>query len=146
MKLQQLPGSNLAIDIDERVRALRSTPAGRIGAARATLIRFPDFRIDLITLGADLLIGRHANPGLVSVQCITGLIRMNVCGRDYDLPAGEALAIGRGVAHDVRAVRDSAFLVTIARPEADVPALFQGGRWVLPSREAAAPVAANRPV
>lgn len=138
MKLQQLPGSELVMDIDERVRALRGTPAGRVGAARATLARYPDFRIDLITLGAGLVIGRHANPGLVSVQCIAGLIRMNVYGRDYDLPAGEAIAIGRGVGHDVRAVRDSAFLVTIARPGADVPALFEGGRWVLPpSREAA---------
>ncbi len=138
MKLQELLGSELAIDIDERVRALRNTPAGQAGAARATLARYPDFRIDLVTLGAGLVIGHHANPGLVSVQCIAGLIRMNVYGRDYDLPAGEALSIGRGVGHDVRAVRDSAFLVTIARPEADVPALFQGGRWVLPSREAAA--------
>ncbi len=135
MKLQQLLASELAIDIDERIRALRSTPAGQVGAARATLARYPDFRIDLITLGAGLLIGRHTNPGLVSVQCVAGLIRMNVYGRDYDLPAGEAIAIGRGVGHDVRAVRDSAFLVIIARPEADVPALFQGGRWVLPSRE-----------
>lgn len=136
MKLQQLLGSELAVDVDERIRALRSTPAGKVGAARATLARYPDFRIDLITLGEGLLIGRHVNPGLVSVQCIAGLIRMNVHGRDYDLPAGEALAIGRGVGHDVRAVRDSAFLVTIAHADADVPALFPRGRWVMPSREA----------
>lgn len=141
MKLQQLIGSGLVVDVEERVRDLRSTPGGQVGAARATLARYPDFRIDLITLGAGLRIGRHANPGLVSVQCIGGLIRMNVHGRDYDLPAGEALAIGRGVGHDVRAVRDSAFLVIIARPGADVPALFHGGRWVLPPQEAAASVA-----
>lgn len=137
MKTLQWLASALAIDIDERIRALRTTREGMAGAARVTLARYPDFRIDLITLGAGVRIGRHANPGLVSVQCVAGLIRMNVDGRDYSLPAGEALALGRGVGHDVEAVRDSAFLVTIAHPRADVPALFDGGRWVLPSREAA---------
>jgi hypothetical protein len=39
-----------------------------------------------------------------------------VDGRDIDLPAGHVLALDRAVPHDVQAVEDSAFLLTIAWP------------------------------
>jgi quercetin dioxygenase-like cupin family protein len=42
---------------------------------------------------------------------------MHVQDRTFDLPQGNLLALDRGVAHDVEALEDSAFLLTIAWPE-----------------------------
>ncbi|HKB78939.1 MAG TPA: hypothetical protein VKH35_04420 [Thermoanaerobaculia bacterium] len=139
MNTRQLLRSELSVDVDEQIRILRVTPEGKAGAALMTVVRHPDFRVHLITLGRRVQIGWHSNPGQVTVECLAGLIRMHTLHRDYDLPAGEALSLGRDVGHDVEALRDSAFMVTIARPEADVPALFGGARWVLPTHDSALP-------
>ncbi|HUJ13078.1 MAG TPA: hypothetical protein VL284_04730 [Thermoanaerobaculia bacterium] len=139
MNTRQLLRSELSIDVDEQIRILRATPEGEAGAALMTVVRHPDFRVHLITLGKGVQIGWHSNPGQVSVECVAGLIRVHTLHRDYDLPASESLGLGREVGHDVEALRDSAFIVTISRPEADVPALFGFGRWVLPSQESAVP-------
>jgi quercetin dioxygenase-like cupin family protein len=139
MNTRQLLRSHLSVDVDEQIRMLRATRQGEAGAALMTVVRHPDFRIHLITLAAGVQIGWHSNPGNVSVECVAGLIRVQTLHRDYDLPPGEALGLGHDVGHDVEALRDSAFIVTIARPEADVPALFGYGRWVQPTHQSAVP-------
>jgi quercetin dioxygenase-like cupin family protein len=144
MTTRQLLRAALSIDVDAQIRILRATPEGKAGAALMTVVRHPDFRVHLITLREGLRIGWHSNPGRVSVECAAGLVRIHTAHRHYDLPAGEALALCSGVGHDAEALRDSAFIVTIARPEADVPALFGDSRWVLPSRESAAQQSMHR--
>jgi len=42
---------------------------------------------------------------------------MHVEAKAFDLPAGHLLALERTVPHDVEALEDSAFLLTIAWPE-----------------------------
>ena len=42
---------------------------------------------------------------------------MHVLGSLVDLPAGNLLALDRGVLHDVEALDDSAFVLTIASSE-----------------------------
>jgi quercetin dioxygenase-like cupin family protein len=37
-------------------------------------------------------------------------------GRTFDLPAGSLLALDQGIPHDVEALEESAFLLTIAWP------------------------------
>jgi len=43
---------------------------------------------------------------------------MHVEDKVFDLPAGHLLALDRALPHDVKALEDSAFLLTIAWPEA----------------------------
>jgi len=63
-------------------------------------------------------IEEHHADGRISVQTIAGLIRMRVTGKDFDLPVGHLLALDHEVRHDVEALEDSAFLLTISRPVA----------------------------
>jgi quercetin dioxygenase-like cupin family protein len=42
---------------------------------------------------------------------------MHVQDKVFELPAGHLLALDRAVPHDVKALEDSAFLLTIAWPE-----------------------------
>ena len=48
------------------------------------------------------------------MQTIAGHIRMHVESKALDLPADHLLVLERAIAHDVEALEDSAFLLTIA--------------------------------
>ncbi|MGH9526613.1 MAG: AraC family ligand binding domain-containing protein, partial [Terriglobales bacterium] len=61
--------------------------------------------------------GHHAD-GRVSVHALAGHVRLQLAERTFDLAAGQILVLDRGVRHDVEALEDSAFLLTIARPGA----------------------------
>ncbi len=75
-----------------------------------------DLRVVLTVLKANSRIDRHKADGRISVQTIEGHIRMHALGKEYDLARGHLLTLERGATHDVEAVEDSAFLLTIARP------------------------------
>jgi quercetin dioxygenase-like cupin family protein len=50
------------------------------------------------------------------VQTVRGHIRVRALGRTFDLPTGGLLALDQNVSHDLEALEDSAFLLTIAWP------------------------------
>lgn len=126
-------GSRQNFNLWNELGALRKSESWKRGSSRRTLVQYPDFRIDLVAMKRGMRMPQHANAGRISVQCISGLVRMHTESGPYDLPSGEVLVLDYGVWHDVEAVYDSAFLLTVALPNADVPALFNSGRWVLPS-------------
>ncbi len=51
------------------------------------------------------------------MQALSGHIEMHVQDKVFDLPAGHFLALDRALPHDVKALEDSAFLLTIAWPK-----------------------------
>ncbi len=65
---------------------------------------------------ANTRIPEHHNPGRISVQTIFGYIRMQADGKLFDLPQGKMLVLDRAVTHDVEALEESAFLLTVAYP------------------------------
>ena len=71
----------------------------------------------LAVLQANALVHEHRETGRISVQAISGHIQMQVEDKVFDLPAGHLLALDRGLPHDVKALEDSAFLLTIAWPK-----------------------------
>jgi hypothetical protein len=48
---------------------------------------------------------------------LSGHIQMHVEDKTFDLPARPLLSLGRAVPHDVRALEDRAFLLTLVWPE-----------------------------
>ena len=58
----------------------------------------------------------HKAEGRISVQVLSGHIRLRASGRTFSLRPGGLLAIDQGVSHDVEALEESAFLLTIAWP------------------------------
>ena len=71
----------------------------------------------LIVLQSDALVHEHKATGRISVQALSGNIQMHLRDSVFDLPAGHLLALDRVLPHDVKALEDSAFLLTIAWPE-----------------------------
>ncbi len=107
----------LALDLAAEITRLHGAPAWRDGRSRTTLVNYPDFQINLIAIQGGHRIEEHHNPGRVSVHTVEGRIRMHAANQTFDLPKGHMLVLDRAVQHDVEAMEDSAFLLTVARPQ-----------------------------
>ena len=113
-------GLSAELDIEKEIEELHCSLDWKRGLARKVLIRYPDFQITLRAMKANARIPEHHNPGRICVQTLRGHIRMHADGRLFDLPQGKALVLDRAVIHDVEAVVESAFLLTVALPESAV--------------------------
>ena len=113
-----MPGQSIEFSLDNELEALRNSPEWLTGIARKKLIQYPDFRMTLRRMKPNTRIPEHYNPGRICVQTLFGHIRMHAGGRTFDLPRGRCLILDRAVIHDVEAVEESGFLLTVARNEA----------------------------
>ena len=107
----------LAFDLKAEIEGLRGEGGWQAGRDSKTLVKHPDFRVVLTVLKSNARLHEHKAAGRISVQAVAGHIRMHVQGKVFDLPAGHLLALERALPHDVEALEDSAFLLTIAWPE-----------------------------
>lgn len=110
-------GSLIELDIETELEQLRRSGEWRSGVARKVLVSFSDFQITLRAMKAGARIPEHHNPGRISVQSVRGHLRMHAGGEIFDLPSGKVLILDRAVRHDVEALEDSAFLLTVALPK-----------------------------
>jgi quercetin dioxygenase-like cupin family protein len=88
------------------------------GRSSATLVKHPDLRIVLIAMKANSRMHKHTATARISVQSLSGHIRVHLLEQMVDLPAGHLLALDQCVPHDVEATEDSAFLLTVSWPPA----------------------------
>jgi len=87
------------------------------GIHSRTLFKKKDFRVVLICMEAAAAIKEHHADGSTSVQVLKGAIRYKTQGQAYDLHPGSLVTLGASIKHDVEAIRESAFLVTISWPD-----------------------------
>lgn len=116
-RLPQLANAVIHTNIRAELEKLKSAPAWQQPAGRSseTLVKYADFRVVLVTLKQGSHVNQHHADGPVSVYCLQGKIRLRMPdGQGRELAAGDILALERGVQHDVEAVEESAFLLTIA--------------------------------
>lgn len=110
-------GPSLEFDLAAEIEKLRREPAYETGRNAKTMVKYEDFRIVLTAIKGGTRIQEHHSAGRISVQAVAGHIRMRALGREFDLPQGRLLVLDRGVQHDVEALEDSAFLLTVAWPK-----------------------------
>ncbi len=115
-----IPGQSTEFSLDEELEALRNSPQWLSGIARKQLIKYPDFQVTLRRMKPSTRIPEHFNEGRICVQTVLGHIQMHAAGRTFDLLPGQCLVLDRAVVHDVEAIDESAFLLTVARSEASV--------------------------
>ncbi len=84
-----------------------------------TLFKKHDFRIVLITMEAAARMKQHHADGTISIQVIKGQIRVTIHGKPHHLHAGNLFTLGASIRHDVEAIDESAFLLTISWPSAE---------------------------
>lgn len=109
-------GLSLEFELALEIEKLRREPAYEGGRNAKTMVKYEDFRIVLTAIKGGTRIHEHHSAGRISVQTVAGHIRMRALDREFDLPQGRLLVLDRGVQHDVEAIQDSAFLLTVAWP------------------------------
>jgi quercetin dioxygenase-like cupin family protein len=113
---QPMAAAYLEFDVSRELEQLHQEPGWSSGHNAKTIVKYDDFRIVLIALKAHARLPEHQTEGRISIQTISGHIKVRAQGRTFDLPAGRLLTLDRGLPHDVEALEESAFLLTIAWP------------------------------
>jgi quercetin dioxygenase-like cupin family protein len=86
------------------------------GIHAKTLFKKHDLRVVLISMQNAAHMKEHHADGTLSIQVLKGRVRVSVNGKSHDLPAGTLFTLGHSIRHDVVALTDSAFLLTISWP------------------------------
>jgi quercetin dioxygenase-like cupin family protein len=89
------------------------------GIRAKTLDKKPDLRIVLICMETGARLKEHKVEGSSSVQVLRGRIKYTAQGEAHDLAPGSLLAVGASIPHEVEAIEESAFLLTIASTPAN---------------------------
>lgn len=82
------------------------------------LFKKSDFRMVLISMEKGCILKEHHADGTISVHVLKGTIRFSVHGEAHDLRINSVLTLGASIKHEVEALEDSAFLLTISWPDA----------------------------
>jgi quercetin dioxygenase-like cupin family protein len=105
----------LEFDVARELEQLHREPGWQSGQNARTLVKYDGLRVVLIALKARSKIPAHQAEGQISIQTVAGHIQVRAEGRSFDLRSGGLLALDHGLRHDVEALEESAFLLTIAR-------------------------------
>jgi len=106
----------VSVDLAVEIGRLHKENTGPSGRSSKTLVNYPDFRVVLMVMKSSAKFAVHKSAGRISVEVLDGHIQSHIMGRLVDLPARHVLALDREVLHDVEALEESAFLLTIALP------------------------------
>ncbi len=91
----------------------------QMGHTARLLFKKADFRMVLISMEKGSVLKEHHADGTISVQVLKGSIRFTAQGETHTLQASSLAALGASIKHEVEALEESAFLLTIAWPNAD---------------------------
>ena len=106
----------LEFDLTSEVDRLHRESTWNTGQNARTLIKYDDLRVVLMALEAGAKIPAHKANGRITVQVLSGHIRLNASQRAFDLLPGSLLALDHRAPHDLEALEESAVLLTIAWP------------------------------
>jgi quercetin dioxygenase-like cupin family protein len=118
-RLPYLAGPLLRFNLSDELHKLRSEDSWQreTGRSSKTLAKYPDFRIVLVLMKANTQMKEHHADARISIHSLNGMIRIHLPDHNVDLAAGELIALDYGIVHDVEALEESAFLITISWPE-----------------------------
>jgi quercetin dioxygenase-like cupin family protein len=109
-----MPSLFLEFDLTSEVDRLHGETTWNTGQNARTLIKYDDLRIVLIALKAGVKIPAHKTNGRISVQLLSGHIRLKASKRAFDLLPGSQFALDHRASHDLEALEEIAVLLTIA--------------------------------
>src|SRR5579872_4530204 len=106
----------LQCDLFEEIKSLKKEDAWLhgTGPSSKTLVKHSDLRVVLLAMRKKTCMREDSTAARISVQTLTGHIRLKLPDRTVELPAGQLLVLDQCISHDVEAEEDSAFLLTLS--------------------------------
>ena len=112
---QRLALPTLSFDLQREQEQLRQEASYRGGDRNAkTLVKESGLRVVLTVMRSGARLQEHKTAGPLSVQTLAGHIRLHALQDTFDLPVGHVVILDGNISHDIEAVEESAFLLTIA--------------------------------
>jgi len=109
-----LTGTALTFNLAAEAEALTQEPTWQQSGHNAkTLIKHPDVRVVLIRLRAGARMQEHKTDQCVTIHAISGSLRLHLPEQVIELSPGTLIALDHTVLHDVEAVEESVFLLTL---------------------------------
>lgn len=109
----------MGFDLPKEIAQLHAEEAWlRTGRNSKTLVKQPDFRIVLIALQKGRHLEEHSADARMSVQTLSGHVRLKLPEQTVDLLDGQLLVLDRAIEHDLEALEESTILLTISWPHA----------------------------
>ncbi len=117
-RLPHLGSSLLQVMIPNELQRMWKEGAWQTGAGRSTrtLVKYPDLRIVLVSMKAGTRFKQHRTSARFAILTLAGHVRLHLPDASVEVPRGELLALDRDLPHDVEAIRESTFLLILARP------------------------------
>lgn len=119
-RLPELATDVIRRNIGYEIEKLKKAPSWHRESGRSseTLVKYKEFRIVLVRMKPGSYMSHHRAEGPISIQVLQGKVRVHLPeDRTEDLKGGDLLTLERCLEHDVEAIEESAFLLTIAWPE-----------------------------
>lgn len=114
---RRLTGPALVFDLARENEQLSQEATWRQGDSNSkTLIKESDYRLVLTRLKRGARIHRHQTVARITIQTVVGCLRLQIGDEAVELPAGHVLALESDIPHDVEALEESAFLLTLVWP------------------------------
>ncbi len=117
-RLPFLGGTALHFKLHEEIERLQNEGSWLRNSGRnsKTLAKYPDLHVVLMLMKPNTRLGRHHVDGRMSIQLLQGRIRVQLPAQDIELRTGDLLTLDYGVLHNVQALEESSFLITISWP------------------------------
>jgi len=128
-RLPYLAGALLRFNLLDELRQLRQEDSWHreTGRSSKTLAKYPDFRIVLVLMKANTQMKEHHADGRISIHALQGKVRLHLPEQKIELSAGELMVLDHGIRHDLEALEESAFLITISWPGGTLEERHAGG-------------------
>ena len=115
-----LTGNKLTFDLEEQIAELRRDESyvrsGRVGR---TLVKAGPLRLTLTLIADGVDAGTHHAASPMTLQVLQGRLHYREDEEEFEIAQGEVLFFGPGHAQDIRALEDTALLLTITGDAAE---------------------------
>src|SRR5690348_5813321 len=98
-------------DLNAELAKVSAMDHGASGRLTHPIVSLPGLRALLVSMKAGARWDQHATPGRITVQPLSGRIRMSWHNEQATLKTGNMLALASNVPHDVVAETDAVFLL-----------------------------------
>lgn len=110
-----LAGPSLTFDLAHQLAELRADEAyQRSGRSGRTLAKSGRLRLTIVALAEGVDVGTHHADSPLTIHLLEGRLTYRLNGEEHLLEEGHVLYFGPGKAHDIKALKDSALLLTLS--------------------------------
>lgn len=102
------------MDLNEFAKTIKNEKTWKEKDRNAmTIYKTDGMRMVLIALHKGAILERHTANGIISVQVLDGEINFSTDDQTVNLKEGQAIALHKMIYHEVTAVKESVFLLTL---------------------------------